>query len=291
MPSFLTDAQRHAYETDGFVIVPGGVTPEALAHLRGQLDDWIEESRGHAKNYGVTENNKARFDLEEGHSAEVPRLRRVMNPCDVSEVYEEAIRNAPFVDMSAELIGPDMKFHHCKLNIKMPGMATHVDYHSDHAFEPHTNTDQITVLLLLDDMSEANGCLRVVPGSHRQFYDHFRDGKFVGAIDPALGEEMAARSAPIEGKAGDVCLMHSMALHGSGPNLGNAPRRLFIAEYIAADAWPLAKCKVLSRFTNEVVRGQASQRCRLEAGVFDLPPYYEEDSFFSVQGQKTAAAQ
>lgn len=291
MPSHLTDAQRRSFADRGYVIAQVGISPQTLAALRGQLDAWIEESRGHTRNYGETEIGKKRFDLEEGHSAQAPRLRRVMNPCDVSEVYEAAIRNAPFVDMVADLIGPDVKFHHCKLNIKLPGMATRVDYHSDHAFEPHTNTDMVTVLLLLDDMSEANGCLRIVPGSHRRFYDHFRDGEFVGAIDPALAEELAPRAAPVEGQAGDVCLMHSMALHGSGPNLGTAPRRLLIAEYLAADAWPLTRSNVKSRFTGEIVRGSPSETCRLEAGVFRLPPYYEEDSFFSVQGQKTAAAQ
>ncbi|WP_119168787.1 phytanoyl-CoA dioxygenase family protein [Algihabitans albus] len=289
MPSLLTPDLTEAYRSQGFVTLPGGVAPETLAALRAQLDDWIEDSRGHDENYGTTENGKARFDLEEGHTREAPRLRRVMNPCDISEAYEEAIRNAPFVDMLAELIGPDVKFHHCKLNVKLPGMATHVDFHSDHAFEPHTNSDQVTALLLLDDMNESNGCLRVIPGSHRQFYDHFQNGRFVGAIDKDLAAELAPRSLPVVGKAGDVCLMHVMTLHGSGPNLGPSPRRLFIAEYTAADAWPLVKCKVLSRFTGEVVRGRPTRSCRLEAGIFDLPPYYKADSFFSVQGQKTAA--
>jgi ectoine hydroxylase-related dioxygenase (phytanoyl-CoA dioxygenase family) len=287
----LSPEQLQAYRERGFVVAPGGVAPDALAALRAQLDAWIEESRGHAKNYGTTENGKARFDLEEGHSAERPRLRRVMNPADVSEAYETAIRDAPFVDMTAQLIGPDVKFHHCKLNIKLPGMETRVDYHTDHAFEPHTNTDMLTVLLLLDDMNEANGCLRIVPGSHRAFYDHFDGDRFVGAVRPDLAERLAAESVPIEGRAGDVCLMHCMALHGSGPNLGAHPRRLFIAEYTAADAWPLVRCKVLSRFTGQIVRGRPTRTCRLEAGAFELPPYYQDDSFFSVQGQKSAAAE
>jgi ectoine hydroxylase-related dioxygenase (phytanoyl-CoA dioxygenase family) len=297
MPTALSPERIATFRADGFVMVPGGLAPGQLEALRAQTDAWVEESRSHRRNWGTTAGGKMMFDLEDGHTAEAPRLRRVMNPCDVSPDYEAVVHDAPFVDMVADLIGPDLKFHHCKLNVKMPGMATRVDYHTDHAFEPHTNTDMVTVLLLLDDTSEANGCLRIVPGSHSQFYDHHaRDPEtgeesFVGAIAKELAEEMAAKSVPIEGKAGDVCLMHSMALHGSGPNHGTAPRRLFIAEYLAADAFPLTRSNVLSRFTGEIVRGKPATACRLEAGVFKLPPYYEADSFFTVQGQKTASGQ
>jgi hypothetical protein len=293
-PTPLSSEQVATFRDRGFVMASGGLAPGQLSALRDQYDAWVEESRGHASNWGETANGKAMFDLEDGHTPDAPRLRRVLNPCDVSRAYETAVLDAPFVDMVAQLIGPDLKFHHCKLNSKMPGMATRVDYHTDHAFEPHTNTDMVTVLLLLDDMSEANGCLRIVPESHRAHYDHFArdpetgEERFVGAIDKTLAEEMAARSAPVEGRAGDVCLMHSMALHGSGPNLGDAPRRLFIAEYLAADAFPLTRSNVLSRFTGRIVRGQPAAACRLEAGAFKLPPYYEADSFFSVQGQKAA---
>lgn len=56
-------------------------------------------------------------------------------------------------------------------------MKTRVDYHQDQAYDPHTNSDMLAILLLLDDMNESNGCLHVAPGSHRERYSHYRDGK------------------------------------------------------------------------------------------------------------------
>ena len=38
-----------------------------------------------------------------------------------------------------------MKFHHCKLNIKLPGMETRVEYHQDHAYDPHSNADMLAM--------------------------------------------------------------------------------------------------------------------------------------------------
>ncbi len=284
----LSEDQIRQFREDGYTIARGAVDAAVVAALTGQIDAWIEESRAQTANYGLTMDGKARFDLEAGHTADQPRLRRVANPVDVSEIYREALFNGPIPDRVAELIGPDVKFHHCKLNIKLPGMATRVEYHQDHAYDPHTNSDMLAILLLLDDMNEANGALRVVPGSHRERYSHYRDGKFVGAIDPALDDDFETRSAPIEGRSGDVCLMHTWTVHGGGPNLSDRPRRLLICDYVAADAYPLTAPAVPSPHNGRMVRGKPARRARLVADSFELPQAYRDDSFFGLQGQAAA---
>ncbi len=164
----LREDQIGQFREDGYVIVRGLLDGARVAALTGELDAWIEGSRAHGANYGETMDGKARFDLEAGHTAERPRLRRVANPADISAAYREVLWNGPIVDAVAELIGPDVKVHHCTLNIQLPGMETRVDYHQDHAYDPHTNDDMLTMLLLLDVVTEDNGWLRVVPGSHRE---------------------------------------------------------------------------------------------------------------------------
>ena len=91
------------------------------------------------------------------------------------------------VDMVADLIGPNVKFHHCKINLKLPGSHTEVGYHQDFAYTPHSNDDVVTALLMLDDMTLENGCLQVVPGSHRGPVHSLFDGeRFTGFIAPAV---------------------------------------------------------------------------------------------------------
>lgn len=186
----LSKEQLKKFQEEGYVVARGVVDPARLSALTGELDAWIAESRRHKSNFGETLDGKARFDLEAGHSAEHPKLRRVSNPVEISEVYQAALWDSAVPDIVAELIGPDVKFHHCKVNIKSPGMETRVDYHQDHAFDPHTNDDMVTSLLMLDDMTEENGCLRVVPGSHREsFMAHF----------DALGARSQTREETVRG--------------------------------------------------------------------------------------------
>ena len=139
-----------------------------------------------------TEDGRARFDLAPEHTAEVPALRRVNNPSEIDGTYMEVMRDSAMTDMVAALIGPDVKHHHCKINLKLPGTHTEVRYHQDFAYTPHTNDDVVTALLMLDDMTPENGCLMVVPGSHRgPMYSLFDGERFTGFIAP--GEERALR--------------------------------------------------------------------------------------------------
>jgi enamine deaminase RidA (YjgF/YER057c/UK114 family) len=140
-------------------------------------------------------------------------------------------------DLMTQLIGPDVKFHHCKLNMKLPGMGTYVGYHQDHPFDPHTNDDVAVALLMLDDTTLENGCLTVVPGSHRERYSHYRGDTFVGEIAAEHHADFDRRAVPIIGKAGDVCLQSTWMVHGGGPNRTDRPRRILICDYTAADAF------------------------------------------------------
>ncbi len=113
----LTQDQIGQFREDGYVAARGLLDSARVARLTGELDAWIEESRAHGANYGETMGGKARFDLEAGHTAERPRLRRVANPADISEAYREALWGGPIVGAVAELIGPAVKFHHRKLDL------------------------------------------------------------------------------------------------------------------------------------------------------------------------------
>jgi ectoine hydroxylase-related dioxygenase (phytanoyl-CoA dioxygenase family) len=224
------------------------------------------------------------------HSAEKPALRRVNNPSDISDAYFDVMRNATTVDMVADLVGPDIKLHHCKINLKLPGSDTIVAYHQDFLFTPHTNDDVITALLMLDDVTEENGCLRVVPGSHKgPLYSLFDGEQFTGAVSAKEEARLLEQSVPITGKAGSVCLMHTRLAHGSAPNGSNRSRGLYICVYSAADAFPIARNPMPSPNEGIILRGEKARSARLTEARIELPEQPKSASFFTVQGQDSAA--
>ena len=184
----------------------------------------------------------------------------------------------------AVLIGTGIRFHHGKVNSKLPGSATQVKWHQDFLFEPMTNDDMITCLLFVDEVTMENGPLEVLPGSHKgPLHPHWHDGELTGAVDDEIIEPQHDRIVPCTGPARAVCLMHVSLLHGSAPNLSDKPRTLYITTYYAEDAIELSPNHLPSRFTHELVRGQASGHVRCTPYEMQLPAAPKTTSFFAQQ--------
>ena len=286
----LTQDQKDRFWRDGLLVVEDAVTPDELARLREAFAGWVEESRDHDADFGETLDGRARFDLEPGHTAEAPALRRVQSPEEISDVYADVMRNARTVDFVAELIGPAIKFHHGKVNSKLPGAATKVRFHQDFPFEPMTNDDMITALLFVDDVTLDNGPLEVVPGTHEgPLYSHWHNGVFTGTVASEVVEEHRDKIIKCTGRAGSVCLMHSRLLHGSAPNLSDKPRTLYIATYYAEDAIELSPNHLPSTLTHLLVRGEPSGRVRCTSYQMQLPEVPKDTSFFAQQAAAETA--
>ena len=280
----LTRGQRDQFWRDGYLMVADAVTPVQLCSLRDVFEHWVEESRAYDNDYGETLDGRPRFDLEPGHSADAPALRRVQSPEEVSEVYATVMRSARMVDMVAELIGPAIKFHHGKVNSKLPGAATKIKFHQDFPFQPMSNDDLITALLFVDEVTLENGPLEVVPGTHKgPLYPLWHNGVFTGAVADDVYEKHQSQIVKCTGNAGSVCLMHSSLLHGSAPNLSDKPRTLYISTYYAEDAIELSPNALPSTLTHELVRGEPSGRVRCSTFELPLPEVPKETSFFAQQ--------
>lgn len=280
----LTQSQKDQFWRDGVLVVENAVDPKDLENLKKQFASWVEESRSETEDYGETLDGRPRFDLQPGHNAKHPALRRVQSPEEVSEAYANVMRNAHTVDFCAELIGPSIRFHHGKVNSKLPGTATQVKWHQDFLFQPMTHHDMITCLLFVDEVTLENGPLEILPGTHKgPLHSHWHDGVFTGAVDNEIIEPQKDSVIKCTGPAGAVCLMHVNLLHGSAPNLSDKPRTLYITTYYSEDAIELSENHLPSTFTHELVRGEASGRVRCTPYEMELPAVPKATSFFAQQ--------
>lgn len=282
----LDAGQIEQFRRDGFLVVESVLDEVSLQALDEVQRDWIVEAARRSASHGETADGRARFDVATNDNRPAI-LRRVNNPVEISETYYKTAFDGVIPDMVAALIGPDVKYHHSKINLKQPGSSVAVRFHQDFPYTPHSNDDIVTALVMLDDMTQDNGCLIVVPGSHREeIHSLWHDGRFTGAVADSVVEANRHRMVPVTGAAGTVCLMHTRMLHGSGRNESDEPRSLFIPVYSAADAVPLAPSPVPSVYQGRIVRGNESRTARMAALVVELPQAYTESSFFGVQDRQ-----
>ncbi len=262
---WLTEEQVRTYRRDGYVAIPHVIDAARLAGLRAATDEFIEHSRAVTKSDAV-------FDLDPRHTAARPVLRRIKNPADNHPMYRWVAFESPIPDIVAELLGPDVKFHHSKLNLKGSHVGAPVEWHQDAAFYPHSNDDVLAVGLLLDDSTPDNGALAVLPGSHRgPIHSHYDGaGRFVGSMQvDDVARLDRGDHAVLALPAGSIHIHHYRLVHWSAPNTSASERRLLINSYSAADAVAATPDLTGSPLVGTIVRGQAARR---EAGVMPMPP-------------------
>ena len=285
----LSKAQKEEFLSDGYLVIEDVVDAQLLRAMKDDFSGWVEESRNHTEPYGETINGRPRFDLEPGHRADKPGLRRVNAPVEVSDAYFQAMTSSKMTDCVADLIGPNVKFHHSKINSKLPGGETAVKWHQDFPFTPHTNDDIVTALLMIDDVTLENGPLEVVPGSHkREIHSLWHDGVFTGAVTDDVAKASAPKADRCIGPAGSVCLMHTRLLHGSTANLSKDPRTLFICVYTAEDAVPVSPSPMPTKYEGLVVRGEKTNTVRSMPFCMELPQLPSTASFFDQQAKHDA---
>ena len=234
-PRVLSQAQREFYFTEGYLLLPGVIDPDWIGRLRDATDRLVERSRGVSRSDDV-------FDLEPGHSSDAPRLRRVSKPVEQDPVYWAYVTESIMPDIVADLVGPDVKFHHSKLNFKWLRGGEEVKWHYDISFWPHTNYSPLTVGTYLYDCGMDQGPLAVLPRSHEiepMLSQYGDDGQWTGC----LGERDLARldlskAVYLTGPAGSLTLHNCRTLHSSPRNMSDQGRPLLLNTLSSADAIP-----------------------------------------------------
>ena len=259
----LTQEQIDFYHENGYLGVENVLSADEVEALQRVTDEFVEQSRQHTEHTDV-------FDLEPGHTPEEPRLRRLKSPILHHEVYAQTIRHEKILDIVEQLVGPGVRTNGNKLNMKLPSFGSAVEWHQDWAFYPHTNDDLLAVGVAMDGMNEENGCLMVVPGSHKtELLSHHQDGVFVGAVsDPDYDPVNVAK---IILPPGGISIHHVRILHASTPNHSANPRRLLLFQYCSIDSWPLRGFSSFDDYKASILRGEPTQTPRMEAVPVSIP--------------------
>lgn len=258
----LTSQNLHEFEVQGYTLIPDVVNDQALSRCKDEIDNWASESRYLKNNYGKLINGRARFELAQGHTRFTPKLQQINNPIEISQTYRDLVLNGKIPELLVPILGYNIKFDHCKINTQYPEQKTSIDFHQAHAIEPQTNHSVVVAIVLLDDMALTNGCLRIVPGSHKTQYSHYQNGRFSGKIDRSILAKLRTPSQPVVAKSGSLCLLDTWVVHGFDVNQSNQPLRLLISEYKSPDTYPLSHHKLPSKFMNTMVLGKDDQKVR-----------------------------
>lgn len=266
-PRILTQEARQHYFDHGYIGVEELVPADMLAELQAVTEGFVEQSKQ------ITESDD-RFDIGPGHCAENPVLRRLKCPDTASQVYWN-FASGLMADVAADLLGPNVTFHHSKLNFKWFDKSDTVKWHQDIQFFPHTNYNVITIGCYLLDTTMDNGPLAVLKGSHsEELYDQYdKAGNWTGMLsdEDASGLDLS-RVDYITGKAGSITVHNARTLHYSPSSKSSVPRPLLLNCYTSADAKPYTAHPQPTENTYKLLRGEAVRWAHHDPRPCQMPP-------------------
>ena len=210
----MTEPQRARFFADGFLVLPDYVPAPWLRRLKGALDELMERSRKIARADDI-------WVLEEGHSATTPRLHRVTSPQDQHAVFWEFFCDPVMTDLAADVVGPDVKFHHAKLNVKSERGTRGFKWHQDIPAWPHTDYSPVSIGVYIEGCTAEQDPRSFARGSHEGplFSQYDRDGNFVVRIRDEdltwLKDDLIEHAV---GGPGTTILLHCCTVHGSLEN-------------------------------------------------------------------------
>jgi len=285
-PLVLDRAARERYFADGFLTVPAHVGSAWLRRLRAVVGTKIDESRARSA-------SDDQFDLAPDHTAEKPNIRRLRKAVDQHPELWTFAQDPSVVDLVADLLGPDLRFHSSKLNFKWSDGGDAVRWHQDIQAWPHTNFSVLTFGVYLDDTGPEQGPLTALPGTHRgpifeQFDDH---GRWTGALTARDTATLPISIATdLCGPAGTVVLLHCRVVHGSATNYSSRMRPLLLNVYASADALPMTPAPAPTTKTGVLVRGQEPLHVHMEPYPARLPPRWDQVGYRSIFAAQGTAA-
>jgi len=280
MQPILTTTQIDHYLGEGYLVLEQFVPEDWLQQLNSVTVEFIDESR-------ASDESDPRFDLEPNHTSDNPRLRRLNSPVDRHSLYWKFASESLLVDLAEAILGPNIKFHHGKLNFKCPRGGEEVRWHQDIQFWPHTNYNIITIGVYLKDVVTGQGEMGFIPRSHEGgLYDQYEGDVWRGYIQEVdiAGVNVADAVFPI-GKAGTVTVHNCRTIHGSYPNDSDYERPLLLQTYTAADAFAYTDLVRNSRHGEELIRGKAARWARHDPRPCLVPPNKAGTIFQAQQGE------
>ncbi|MDQ3814464.1 MAG: phytanoyl-CoA dioxygenase family protein [Armatimonadota bacterium] len=242
----LNTEQIEQFHRDGYLKFGRVIEDEHIERLRAALDSVIaEELAGIAATPRPPE---FAYGHDRGQERAARAIHQFVNMWKVSPVYREVIHNRRITGAIRDLMGAEqIRLWHDQVISKPPGENKHFACHHDFYFWPLDRPTMISCWLALDDATVANGCMHVIPGSHRDprfqpigcdlSADIRLSAAPLGPGEPgSLYAEVRTwgpeRAVPVELKAGECMFHHCLNYHMTPQNVTDRQRRALVMIYM-----------------------------------------------------------
>ena len=232
------EEQKVLFEEQGFLIVEDLLSSEIveqcrkeivrLHHVAAELETKGERASGTFQREPYTDG----ANREDG----LPVLRKVEDTRKYSTVFRDLASHPKLMVAVQNLIGKDLLLFRSTLMLKPAFHGSAHGLHQDSAYWPMEPPKLVTVSIALNDATTRNGCIKVIPGSHKwglQEWGHITRDKHETMTDREDLDVSTQTDVPLS--AGNAVCFHSLMVHGSGANMSPNPRNTALYAYFSPE--------------------------------------------------------
>jgi ectoine hydroxylase len=242
----LNQADLDSYEREGYLLLPELFSPAEVEILRDQLPGLLAE-------------NSERRVVEKGSGV----VRSVYGSHSSNEVFRRLTRHPRLVEPAMQILGSPVYVYQFKINAKIAFLGDVWEWHQDYIFWQREDLvpapDLVTISIFLDEVTEFNGPLLLVPASHKEgVIESSRTGNVPAGYEESpewianltadlkysIDKDNLSRLVDLsgivapKGPAGSVLFFHPNIVHGSVPNLSPYDRKIALVTYNRVDNLP-----------------------------------------------------
>jgi len=237
-PTVLSEAQVKFFVENGYLVVPDLISPPEIEELRV---DTLKLARG---GYPCES-----LQPVEEHLSDDEALKSILcihQPHFISEVIEKHVKHPKICGVLSQVTAAHVPFWdgsvkcmQSMLFVKPPNFQGQA-WHQDEIYIPTRDRSLTGAWIAIDDADVKNGCLWIIPGSHRSGYlypqqPHQNTDEFDFAEESYGFDEI--EEVPVEVKAGTLVVFNGYLLHRSRKNRSQTYRRVLVNHY--CNAWSL----------------------------------------------------
>lgn len=218
----LDAAQIERFERDGFLVLPALLTPAEVAALRTEVSHIMNMQR------------------EEVLRADSGEVRAALAVHRYSEPFRRLLHTPRLVNPTEQILGGEVYCHQYKIVSKQPMGALDFPWHQDfanwHDLDGMPECRALNISVFLDEVTEWNGPVTFIPGSHRRgrvdssskLLPGLSKVTSLAEMDMAVIADMVKEGGLVspKGPAGTAVLFHGLTAHASTPNISPWTRHI-----------------------------------------------------------------
>lgn len=283
------DTALAQFRADGYAIIRGFFDPQEAAELKAKSDELYAIGIEHPVTY--RHGNLAYEILPEKHFGKRYLIQAYWFAW-AAKFYDELRSRHQYLDVLRPVLGDDIKQVTQQIHWKPPGARiSGYRFHQDlmfreakHAYEDVVR-DTVTIGVAIDRATKDNGCLRVVPGSHKLGYLGLSDNgsgsimKGLTLEDELVGVGIDPASiVDVELEPGDAVMWGLLTVHGSLPNESNNDRAFALSSYVRGGTSERGEWAF--RGGEPQLLGDTPRLCKNERLFDNLEPHYDATEWY-----------